>query len=105
MEKTACIKLQHPVQLADGIMEKIVMRRPTVGDLIDHPIRDALDMKGELKLYAWLCSLKEEDLRQVDMEDYANIQRQYLFFRGITEAQGTDAPGAYAESPDPLGTK
>ncbi len=104
-QKSAIISLDCPVQLADRLLTEVTMRRPTVGDLIDHPIRDVQDMKGELRLYAWLCNLSEEDLRLLDMEDYAKIQRQYLFFRGITDAQGTDAPGADSEPSNALGLK
>lgn len=82
MEKTVSIKLRHPVQLADRLMDKVVMRRPTVGDIIDHPIRDGSDLAGESALYAHLCGLNHEDFRALDAEDYQEIQRNYLLFRG-----------------------
>lgn len=103
-EKTATIRLGCPVQLADRLLTELTMRRPTVGDLLDHPIRDVQDMAGELRLYACLCNLNEDDMRRLDMEDYAKIQRQYLFFRGVTSAEGADALRSSVEQADRLGS-
>ncbi|WP_165071065.1 phage tail assembly protein [Desulfovibrio sp. ZJ200] len=95
--RTATIKLDYPVQLADRELTEVTMHRPSMGEIIDNPVRDALDMAGELKLYAVLCGLPEEDLRLLDSEDYARVQQQYLTFRGITPGRRTAASGAAAQ--------
>lgn len=95
--KTATIKLDYPVQLADRELAEVTMHRPSMGEIIDNPVRDALDMAGELKLYAALCELPEEDLRRLDSEDYARVQQQYLTFRGVTPGKRNTASGVAAE--------
>lgn len=102
--KTAIIRLDCPVQLADRQLSEVTMRRPTVGDLLDYPIRDVQDMAGELRLYACLCNIHEDDMRKVDMEDYAKIQQQYLLFRGLIVPEGTDARRPSVEQADRLGS-
>lgn len=103
-EKNATIRLCCPVQLADGLLSEVTMRRPTVGDILDHPIRDVQDMAGELRLYACLCNIHEDDMRKVDMEDYAKIQQQYLFFRGLAAPERADALRPAPEQVDWLGS-
>ena len=75
------ISLDFPVQLADRKLEKLVMRRPVMGDIIDYPIKDGNDLKGELALYAHLCGMNPEEMRQIDSADYAKLQKLYLLFR------------------------
>lgn len=81
------IALDFPVQLADRLLDRVVMRRPAIGDLIDYPIYDVKDMKGELRLYAELCDLNPEELRLVDAADYDKIQKQFISFRSGSEAE------------------
>ncbi len=95
--KTVTLKLDYPVQLADRELAEVTMHRPCMGEIIDNPVRDAQDMSGELALYAKLCNLPEDDLRQLDSEDYARLQRQYLTFRGIAPGRRDTASGAVAE--------
>ena len=40
MEKTAKIALLYPAQLSDRTLSSITMRRPTVGDMLDYPIKN-----------------------------------------------------------------
>ena len=75
MEKTAKIALRYPAQLSDRTLSSITMRRPTVGDMLDYPIKNAA-------LVAALTGLRPEDLRELDMEDYERLQDQLLTFRG-----------------------
>lgn len=75
------IALDFPVQLEGRKLERVIMRRPTVGDLLDNPIRDVNDLDGETRLFGKLCGLVTEDMRRLDMKDYHKIQNQYLLFR------------------------
>lgn len=81
------ITLDFPVQLADRLLERVTMRRPTVGDTLDYPVRDTSDMDGETKLYAKLCDLVPDELRLLDMADYGKLQKQFLLFRGISTCE------------------
>ncbi|MBD5641766.1 MAG: phage tail assembly protein [Desulfovibrio sp.] len=76
------ISLDFPVQLPDRILDRVVMRRPKLSDLLAAPIRDTSDLDGEMRLYARLCDLVPDELQELDMADYEKIQKQYLLFRG-----------------------
>ena len=69
MEKTAKIALRYPAQLSDRTLSSITMRRPTVGDMLDYPIKNG-GLDEEAALVATLTGLRPEDLRELDMEDY-----------------------------------
>lgn len=79
--KTATITLEYPVQLADKMLEAVTMRRPTMGDVLDNPVKGELDFAGEMQLYATLCDLRTEDMRGLDPLDYQKLQKQYALFR------------------------
>lgn len=79
--KTATIILEYPVQLADKMLEEIIMRRPTMGDVLDNPVKGELDFAGEMQLYATLCDVRTEDMRGLDPVDYQKLQEQYALFR------------------------
>lgn len=81
MEKTAKIALRYPAQLSDRTLSSITMRRPTVGDMLDYPIKNG-GLDEEAALVAALTGLRPEDLRELDMEDYERLQDQLLTFRG-----------------------
>ena len=79
MEKTAKIALRYPAQLSDRTLSSITMRRPTVGDMLDYPIKNG-GLDEEAALVAALTGLRPEDLRELDMEDYERLQDQLLTF-------------------------
>lgn len=82
MEKTAKITLRYPAQLSDRTLSSITMRRPTVGDMLDYPIKNG-GLDEEAALVAALiqgCALKT--CSELDMEDYERLQDQLLTFRG-----------------------
>ena len=81
-ERTVTIELDYPVQLPDGELKRLVMHRPSVKEVMDNPIRDALDIAGESRLYAVLCGIGVEDIQALDMEDYGKLQQQFMRFRG-----------------------
>ena len=72
-ERTVTIELDYPVQLPDGELKRLVMHRPSVKEVMDNPIRDALDIAGESRLYAVLCGIGVEDIQALDMEDYGKL--------------------------------
>ncbi|MDR2821043.1 MAG: phage tail assembly protein [Desulfovibrio sp.] len=80
------VKFDHPVQLADKVLDEVSMRRMLVGDVIDHPLDGINDVKGEARLIAALCGVNPEDIRLLDFADYGKLQDVLLSFRGISRA-------------------
>lgn len=77
------IALDFPVQLADRKLERVIMRRPTIGDLLKHNINGAnYELKDDIGFYADLCGLVSDDMEKLDMTDYEKIQKQFFRFRG-----------------------
>ena len=85
--QTSVITLDYPLPLADGTRTELEMRRPTLGDVMDHPIKDDYDMKGESSLLAALCGLKPEEARVMDLSDYRKLQAQLVRFRDVAEGK------------------
>ena len=57
MEKTAKIALRYPAQLSDRTLSSITMRRPTVGDMLDYPIKNGgLDEEAALVAALKTCA-------------------------------------------------
>lgn len=79
--KSVKITLDYPVRLPDGQRTEITIRRPTVGDTIDYPVRGSSDFEGEANLFAALTGWNIEDLRLLDMADYEKLQAQGVSFR------------------------
>lgn len=82
--RSALVKLEYPVQLADKRLSEVVVRRPTLGDLMDFPVDAATGLKEEVALLAHLCGLNVEDMRALDSGDYGRVQEQVLRFRGLS---------------------
>ncbi len=79
------IRLQYPPRLDDGsILEKLEMRRPTVGDMVAANLGGSGNQAAaETKLVARLCDVNIEDLQQLDYADYLKAQAVLLrFLRG-----------------------
>lgn len=81
--KNAVITLNYPVQLADKTLDQVTMRRPSMGDLLDHEPKGSDDVITELTLIGLLCELKQEEMRRLDSTDYARLQDQYVRFRAV----------------------
>ncbi len=81
--RSAVITLGYPVQLADRRLEEVTMRRPNMGDLLDHEPKAPDDVASELELIGILCGLKPSEMRLLDATDYARLQDQYVRFRAV----------------------
>lgn len=85
------IALEYPVQLPDKVLTEINMRRMTVKDMLQYPIKNANDVDGEIKLIAALCELNPEDIMQLDIADYERLQATLLRFRRGKTSEPEDA--------------
>lgn len=79
------ITLDFPVQLADRKLEKVTMRRPTVGDLLKNNINGTgYSLKDDIGFFADLCGLVPDEMELLDFTDYEKVQQQFFSFRGIS---------------------
>lgn len=81
--RSAAVSLSYPVQLADRQLTEVTMRRPNMGDLLDHEPKAPDDVASELELIGILCGLKPSEMRLLDATDYARLQDQYVRFRAV----------------------
>lgn len=71
---TQTVKLKYPVRLATGeTLTELNLRRPRVGDLraVAHLSGDA---EQELAIFARVTGLVPEDLDELDLADYKQVQ-------------------------------
>lgn len=76
------IRLDYPVQLADRLLDAVVIRRPVMRDMVNHQIGADMTMRDSVNLLADLCGLLPEDLEMMDTCDFEKLQNQLLRFRG-----------------------
>lgn len=84
--RSAVVPLNYPVQLADRRLDEVTMRRPNMGDLLDHEPKTPDDVASELALIGILCGLKPSEMRLLDATDYARLQDQYVRFRAVPKS-------------------
>ena len=83
--RSETIKLEFPIQLADRLLEEVIMRRPTMADIRKYPLKGPGDVEGEMKQIGALCDLRLEEMDLMDAADYGRLQDAYVRFRTATE--------------------
>lgn len=73
------VVLKTPLQTPTGTVLQITLRRAKVRDLKEAQRVSATEAEQELQLLARLSQekLTAEDLEELDLEDYAQVQRQF----------------------------
>lgn len=71
------IELNYPITIDATEVKVLQMRRPKVADVILLQKSQGEDAEKEVKLFANLCEVSPDDIRQLDMMDYAKLQTQY----------------------------
>ncbi|UQZ90697.1 hypothetical protein C4J81_16400 [Deltaproteobacteria bacterium Smac51] len=84
-EKTKTIDLEFPIQLADRLLEQVIMTRPTMGQLKKNRPKGQEDLESEMRLFCSLTRLKMEEIEMLDYDDYTRLQDAYTSFRRSTE--------------------
>ena len=87
--KIVNVDLDFPVQLADRLLDKITLRRPTMKDLRVHPIKGQDDVAGEMRHFCALTGLKLDEPDQLDVCAYHQPQAPYATLRPHTGSGGT----------------
>lgn len=77
---TTTINLQHSL-IVDGVdVNVLALRRPKVRDMLSVEKSAASDAEKEIHLFANLCQVPPESLHDLDLSDYALLQRAYQDF-------------------------
>ena len=81
------ITLKYPIKTPAGELKTVTLRRAKVRDLKESQRGNASEAEQELRLVASLAqeNLTPEDLEELDLADYAEVQR---VFRSIVGAAG-----------------
>lgn len=74
MEK---ITLKYPLE--NGVTE-LKMRRPKVRDMMTADKAEGSDADKEITMFANLCEVTPEELHDLDMADYQQVQKAYKAF-------------------------
>ncbi|WP_461210385.1 phage tail assembly protein [Desulfocurvus sp. DL9XJH121] len=74
------ITLEYPVRHQGHEYGQITMRRPRVGDMLAADKQGGSDMERELAMFASLCEVAPDVLRELDMKDYRKLQVAYTGF-------------------------
>ena len=74
------IKIKYPINV-DGVKVKsLKLRRPKVRDMLSVESGQITDAEKEINLFANLCEVTPEALMELDMSDYAKLQKAYQDF-------------------------
>lgn len=97
------IVLDYPVQLADRLLEEVVLKRPSMKILKKYQIKGANDVEGEMKQFCALTGLRMEEMEELDAADYARLQETYVRFRTPPKRGDDSGDGAESQQDDTLG--
>lgn len=78
--KSIKISLDHPITIDGAKVSALSVRRPKVRDMLGVEKSAANDAEKEIHLFANLCEVTPDDLMDLDMADYAKLQKQYQDF-------------------------
>lgn len=76
------IKLQYPVAIDGTEYSELTMRRSKVKDRLAVASMKGGDEEKEITLFANLCDVSPEIIKELDEVDYANVQKVYMSFFG-----------------------
>ena len=83
------IKLQFPVNIDGTEYAELTMRRSKVKDrLAVANMKDKGDEEKEILLFANLCEVAPEVIRELDEADYPAVQKAYMSFFGSGATSG-----------------
>lgn len=74
------INLQYPIKLDGAEISVLSLRRPKVRDMLSVEKSAQTDAQKEIQLFANLCEIRPDDLHELDMADYAKLQKAYQDF-------------------------
>lgn len=74
------IQLSHSIEIDGAKVSVIQLRRPKVRDMLSVEKSVDNDAEKEIQLFANLSELSPDNLLELDMADYAKLQKAYQDF-------------------------
>jgi len=74
------IELTHSIEIDGAKISVIQLRRPKVRDMLSVEKSVDNDAEKEIQLFANLSELSPDNLLELDMADYAKLQKAYQDF-------------------------
>ncbi len=74
------IELTHSIEIDGAKVSVIQLRRPKVRDMLSVEKSVDNDAEKEIQLFANLSELSPDNLLELDMADYAKLQKAYQDF-------------------------
>ena len=80
--KNETITLEYPFHSKSDNREikELTMRRPSVGDQLAAEHDSKSVGENEVRMFANLCAISPDEMKQVDLKDYRKIQDAYKSF-------------------------
>ena len=76
----ATITLEYPVTVDGATHTTLTMRRPKVCDMRDAQRGGGTNADSEIRLFGNLCEVAPNVIEEIDMADYAKMQKAYEGF-------------------------
>jgi len=77
---SAEVKLAHPVEAEGRTLDRLLMRRPRVRDMLAAEKRSGSDAEKEVAMFASLCEVAPSVIESLDLADYQALQEAYRGF-------------------------
>ncbi len=74
------IPLDYPIEIDGVLVKNLKMRRPKVRDMIASVKGPGSNEGKEVKLFANLCEVTENDINELDLSDYKKLQDMFNGF-------------------------
>jgi hypothetical protein len=74
------IELKHPVQADGRSVDRLVVRRPRVRDLLAAEKAAKGNAEQEIRLFSYLCEVPPAVIEELDLADYGRLQEAYKGF-------------------------
>lgn len=87
------VKLSYPVELGGSKIEVLNLRRPKVRDQLIADKQNKNDADKEVHLMALLAEVEPVVIQELDMEDYAEVQKVIMGFRKKNSESETSSEG------------
>ena len=96
------ITLAKPISLNGITVNQVTLREPTVGDhLAARKMASGDDEQFELHMLANLVGASPQDLHQLTLRDYKQLQKAYLRLSAGAEPADSQQPAVVADRPLP----
>ena len=80
MSETSTVKLNYGIEIDGVSINQLSLRRPKVRDMLGVESSKITDAEKEINLFANLCEVTPQALMELDMSDYAKLQKAYQNF-------------------------